>query len=241
MKPDILDAAAQSLRDAGDGLSVSPQEGATRVLREVRALRRRRRVARIALVQVCAVLMGFGAWAAGTGRLSRLVHEGTWQSRSQPQPTSPRMRRSVAPPTSTTIALTMEPPLAPPEPLVVQAPVATISERKSLPRATGPAPRVHSLVPRPPASPEQLYQRAHEAHFARKDWAAAVVLWDAYLGSGDLRFKVEAHYNRAIALARLDRKQEAAAALRPFADGEYGAYRRNEAIRLLQWIARPPN
>jgi hypothetical protein len=43
----------------------------------------------------------------------------------------------------------------------------------------------------------------------------------------------EARYNRAIALARLGRNAEAAAALEPFARGDYGAYRQSEANALL--------
>jgi hypothetical protein len=48
------------------------------------------------------------------------------------------------------------------------------------------------------------------------------------------RFVLEASYNRALCLARLGRTGEAAAALRPFAEGRYGTYRRQEAQRIIE-------
>jgi hypothetical protein len=48
----------------------------------------------------------------------------------------------------------------------------------------------------------------------------------------------EARYNRAITLARLGRKAEAASALAPFARGDYGGYRQTEAQSLLE-VLRP--
>jgi len=50
----------------------------------------------------------------------------------------------------------------------------------------------------------------------------------------------EARFNRAIALLQLGRPAAAAADLRPFADGDYGAYRREEARTLLRRIAEQP-
>ena len=47
------------------------------------------------------------------------------------------------------------------------------------------------------------------------------------------RFAPEARWNRAIALFKLGRRDEAVAALQPFADGAYGGYRRAEATRLI--------
>jgi hypothetical protein len=50
---------------------------------------------------------------------------------------------------------------------------------------------------------------------------------------------IPARYNRAIALARAGRKREAIAALRPFAAGEYGGYRRDEARQWLDSLEAP--
>jgi len=84
--------------------------------------------------------------------------------------------------------------------------------------------------------PDALYRDAHDAHFLRHDPAAALAAWDRYLAAAgpNARMSVEARYNRAIALVRLGRTDEARAALEPFARGEYGGYRREDAARLLE-------
>jgi hypothetical protein len=59
--------------------------------------------------------------------------------------------------------------------------------------------------------------------------------WDAYLlRSPGGRFAPEAQYNRALCLVRLGRTADAQAALVPFAQGRYGAYRQREATALLE-------
>ena len=79
-----------------------------------------------------------------------------------------------------------------------------------------------------------LYKSAHEAHFATRDWTRALAGWDAYLAAHPRgRFAPEARYNRALALFRLGRRDEARDALRPFADGTFDGYRQKEAQQLL--------
>jgi hypothetical protein len=83
-----------------------------------------------------------------------------------------------------------------------------------------------------------LYARAHDLHFRGHDPVRALAAWDRYLAAapGDVRagLVLEARYNRAICLLRLGRRDEARAALRPFAAGAWGEYRRNEARALLE-------
>lgn len=82
------------------------------------------------------------------------------------------------------------------------------------------------------------YARAHRAHFVEDAPARALAAWNAYLASYPAgTFAPEAAYNRGLCLARLARFAEASAALRPFARGRFGAYRREEAARLLDWLA----
>jgi hypothetical protein len=80
-----------------------------------------------------------------------------------------------------------------------------------------------------------IYKYAHRAHFVEHDYASALAGWDRYLALAPRgTFALEARYNRAIALYRLGRREAALEALRPFADGAYGAYRRDEARELLE-------
>jgi TolA-binding protein len=94
-------------------------------------------------------------------------------------------------------------------------------------------------VPVPPPAPAvdgelAVYGAAHTAHFARKDPAKALRLWNAYLQRYPQgRFVPEASYNRALTLIRLGRDAQAIAALKPIAAGRFGAYRRQEAEALL--------
>jgi hypothetical protein len=82
------------------------------------------------------------------------------------------------------------------------------------------------------------YRRAHDAHFRGADPAAALAAWDAYLASyPDGALALEARYDRALLLIKLERWHEADAALRPFAAAPAGSYRQAEAARLLDAIA----
>jgi TolA-binding protein len=80
-----------------------------------------------------------------------------------------------------------------------------------------------------------LYKSAHQKHFVERDYAAALGAWDAYLKAAPRGALVpEARYNRALCLVRLHRNDEARAALKPFAEGSYGTYRRDDAQKLLE-------
>jgi len=95
----------------------------------------------------------------------------------------------------------------------------------------------------PGPSPDlALYREAHRAHFTLRDYAAALGLWQRYLASFPRGiFALEAGYNRAICLVRLGHRAEAAAALRPFAEGQVqGGYRRDEARALLEALTKKP-
>jgi hypothetical protein len=123
------------------------------------------------------------------------------------------------------------------------APSSEISERQGVNR---PARVIPAAAPgaEPPSSAvdgdreSAAYARAHRAHFVDDAPARALAAWDAYLAAYPAgAFAPEAAYNRAVCLARLGRFAEASAALRPFARGRFGAYRREEARLLLDWLA----
>jgi hypothetical protein len=211
-----------------------------------------RRFARFVAVPLAAALLVLTAWASASGNLRRWLapamgldgerqHDeratagsAAAQGRSLRAPAAASTTAAAAPlpepetPPDSNIATPTPSPSSSPSP----EPAPARSAERAAPRAPSPA-RVDA---------DALYREAHDAHFVRRDYAAAVVAWDRYLaaaGAGG-RFALEARYNRAIALARLGRRSEAADALRPFARGDYGGYRRDEARELLRTLDTTP-
>jgi TolA-binding protein len=88
----------------------------------------------------------------------------------------------------------------------------------------------------PAADPAlDVYERAHDLHFKRRDYAGALTAWEQYLAlapSGSLA--LEARFHRGVCLVRVGRSEDARRALEPFARGDYGTYRRAQAQKLLR-------
>jgi hypothetical protein len=86
------------------------------------------------------------------------------------------------------------------------------------------------------ASPDAelaAYRIAHEAHFHGDDPAAALAAWDAYLAAyPGGNFAVDARYDRALALIKLQRYDDARAALAPFVAAPAGSYHQADAAKL---------
>jgi hypothetical protein len=86
------------------------------------------------------------------------------------------------------------------------------------------------------------YGRAHRAHFVEDSPTRALRAWDEYLHRHPQgTFAPEARFNRALCLIRLGEKVRAAEALRPFAQGEFRGYRRQEACALLGTLTSKPS
>lgn len=136
----------------------------------------------------------------------------------------------------------------PSEPSAPSGALAPRPERSAPPTSTPTPTRVEAAPEKAePAAPapelndpaHELYRVAHQSHFVDHDFAAALRAWDAYLAAAPSgRFAPEARYNRALCLVRLGRKDDAERALRPFADGAYGSYRRDEAKALIEALQR---
>ncbi|MCC6877124.1 MAG: hypothetical protein IT378_22660 [Sandaracinaceae bacterium] len=97
-------------------------------------------------------------------------------------------------------------------------------------------PDVPALEPeRVPDADTIAFREAHRAHFEAHDEAAALAGWDRYLSSHPQgRYRLEARYNRALALVRSGRHREAREALASFARGEHRGYRQEEAAALVE-------
>lgn len=242
MNDDLLTDSVRALRESTDGAS----DEAARTRAQILALsalriRHRRRIA-IVVVPLAAAFFVTTAWGAVSGRLPQWF-EMTFHD---PQPTgveaAPPAPRGMIPPrasvelpsTASTVIVTTEPTttpeVAPTSPAASSSPAATFS----------PAPSARALKGMPPVSKAEdaLYAKAHQAHFVNHDPAAALRGWDAYVAAYPTgRFTLEARYNRAIALVRLGRRDEARQALTPFAQGTYAGYRQSEASELLDALA----
>ncbi len=226
---DLLARATDALRES---TVPSADDGALTLARLQKTMRSgaspssiRRRLTRFVLLPIAAVFVVTGAWAGATGRMPR------WLALRSAAETEHDTREHAAPPPAPPPA-----PVAPPAVAMPAEPAPSIEP--PLPTTPPAPPPVRSARTPALVDVDALYREAHDAHFARRDYAAAVGAWDRYLaaaGPGG-RFVVEARYNRAIALVRAGRRAEAAAALRPFADGDYGGYRRDEARELLRTI-----
>ena len=92
-------------------------------------------------------------------------------------------------------------------------------------------------APGPSDAEAEAYGRAHRAHFDESAPERALAAWDDYLRRyPGGTFEPEARFNRGICLVRLRRLAPAERALRSFADGRFGNYRRAEAEQLLTWL-----
>lgn len=233
---DLLARATRALRDTTEpesGLDADASVAATTLARIERSSRsarattlHRRSYTRWLVMPMAASFVVFAAWASASGRLTQWISTRAHDDVERSEPASPpsAVARSASLPAAPPSAMPEVEPAPAPEPEIVA------------PAAPAPPPVKKTLAPSFDA--DALYREAHDAHFVRRDPAAALAAWDRYLaaaGPGG-RFVLEARYNRAISLVRLGRRDEAAAALRPFANGEYGGYRRDEAAQLLRTL-----
>jgi hypothetical protein len=263
MKHDALVEAARALRGSAEKDTPRADETRARVMASLRAEQvRRLSILRVA-VPLAAVLVGSLAWAAAAGKLPASI--GTLFA---PHQAEPLVAHHHSMPTSSVVARPLEsaivsqpgesgstptpalqspepPEPAPPAALEPPTPVAPLRSRAvsrppSDPRGTAVASRPEPASP-PDADDEALYARAHQLHFVDRNPGAALAAWDAYLRAFPRgRLALESRYNRGLCLVRLGRRDEAAAALTPFAEGVYGGYRQAEARALLEAMASAP-
>lgn len=253
MNVDRLEQSTQALRETTEREAARASSAAlARVLDRLERAKTPSRWSmwhvRLVAWTLAASLLGVGAWANVTGRVSWFVPEPVSAPPAEPAAAAERVaprtlsrQRAAAanadapapPEAPAAIEPAIQPPpaLAPPESPRVAPP----------PRERARVPRAPAVAAAPAADADELYRAAHQAHFARADYAEALALWDRYLAEAEPghRWKIEARYNRGIALYRLGRAELAREALEPFARGEYGGYRRADAQRLLEALPAP--
>lgn len=240
MSGDRLADAVRALREETAEQADAGQFTRARIMASVRE-RRRRRVSWVtALLPIAAVLVVGSALATVSGgvpaMLQRLVGH-TEQVPAEPAVTPPQSLRAPSPPTPVepAAASDLEEPSVEPEVAKVEAPprpvVATATQSAA---ASTPAPPVAEPPPAVESADLSLYRAAHQKHFQQGDYPGAIAAYERYLAESPRgRFVLEASYNRALCLIRVGRTGEAKTALEPFAEGRYGAYRRDEARQLL--------
>lgn len=251
---DLLGRATQALREETRPHDGGMNEALSRLRWAAPAPARRYRKLKAPVLAAWLGLGGAVAWASTTGHLKQWVEYvadyGASLDRDEApglaEPDVPRTTPQEPTPPTASLPSAASTSLAdmPPTPTVrpmAGAPWRPPEMRPSEPSAAASPPMpssTHSSEARPAqaADADAAYRRAHMLHFKRKNYVAALVAWDEYMRvapAGD-RWLPEARFNRAVALHRLGRHDEARSALEPFAHGMYGGYRRDDAKRLIE-------
>lgn len=239
---DPLFEATRALREQGDMPSDGSRFTRARVLASVRQRQRARLRRSLFAIPLAALAMGSVAMAATGGYLPSPVQKWVEQITGfTPRPPQKPKSKVVRAPAAedTPVVAPLAPAEAAPEPDASSSPLALGPEPSEPTASVSAQPAASNEKQRTGESPIteaefQRYRLAHEAHFVKKDPAAALSAWNDYLAhapSGHLA--VEARYNQALCLLKLGRTQEARRALAPFVAGAYGAYRRQEAQTLI--------
>ena len=246
---DLLARATRALREETAGDDSGARFTRSRIMASVHEDRVKRRTRWAFLIPIAATFVAASAFGAATGTAHRafevVVQALGIHRPSAPAPTAAAARASGAP--RATAAPLPLPPVETAAPRDSEVPpVPTATEPVPAPAvAVAPAgPKAQPATTTPPeaaptaSAPDptfELYKSAHQAHFVDREWSRALAGWDAYLKAAPRgALAPEARYNRALCLLRLHRNDEARAALKPFAEGRYGTYRREDAQKLIE-------
>jgi hypothetical protein len=237
MSKDLLSEATRALREAAPVSEFEARATRARVMTGLHQTRVRRRTRLAFLLPIAASFVAVSAWGAASGRARVVLQEmQRWVGVTVNAPSDAKAPRRIAAPPATAAPRDEQALVAPPPP-TEPAPDAPSVDSAAIPtRASASASASSGRAERDDPT-LALYRAAHAAHFVDRDPARALVAWDAYLRAAPHgEFAPEARYNRALALVRLGRNQEAKSALEPFANGAYGAYRKSEASALLEHL-----
>jgi hypothetical protein len=240
MNDDLLARATRALREETRDDDTGARFTRSRIMASVHERRVRRRTRLAFLLPIAATFLAASAWGAANGKLGQAVSalsEAIGLAPAEPSPVAP-----APAPARPRVAERIQAPA--PKPELVEAPPLPAPE-PTAPEATPPTPARKAVPSGSVARPEgtagsasdpahELYRAAHRAHFVDRDSDRALRAWDAFLREApNAALSLEARYNRALCLVRLQRHAEARNALRPFAEGRFGGYREAEAKKLL--------
>ncbi len=219
---------------------------ARRKLQEALALRKRG--LRTAMVLMLALLVASSGFAAYRQReqlgqaMKRAVEAlaPLWRRprAAAPVPAAPRAQAPAEAPGEARVAEVLTAPPLPLMPEDVLLPASPSAPPPPTAQVRAPARRVRPPAPEQPG-PSALFARAQALHFNEHRYAEAVAAWEAYLAAAPQgTFAPEARYNLGVALLRLGALPGARQALAPFAAGELGGYRQEDARALIEEIDR---
>jgi hypothetical protein len=231
---DLLGDAASALREEGKSDDSQQRFTRARVMASLHQGTVKRRTRLAFVLPIAATFVATSAWGVSSGRAIVWIEEirTVFGFPSEPAPPAeapkaratkkaPRLEAKPEKPVDEVV-----PAIPTPEP-VPEETAKPAPERVPVPASAAPDAGLDAEL--------ELYRTAHRAHFTERDSTAALAAWDAYLGKAPKgRFVLEARYNRALCLVRLDRKAEARKALEPFARGAFGDYRKREATELME-------
>ena len=239
MTDELLERAASALAETTH-TPTADDEALAAILRDVAARPPRRERRWGWLAAAAAVLLAFAggptAWA-WTGEWVQALLSPSEPTRAEQAPVPraaptppPRAsaRRPAAEPSPEREVAEPEAPPPPPTP-VSSAPVARRSPRPAVAPAS-PADGAARIE-------RERFERAYRLHFRGDSSEAALGAWDAYLRAHpDGRYALEARYDRALCLVRLDRLAAARVALE---DVVQRGYRVSDARALLDAMGAP--
>lgn len=250
MNNDELERAIVALRQHRSGASTRAESTEARVVALVREQQRVRRRWRW-LVPLAAICAASSAWAATHLEFARAVLSDGSTPASAPSVVPRHQPNLSSHPTSVANAVTPANDAAAPLPSAASpvdavrlaVPTPVLVPRGSALPGTPPSPSSGAelsqrTAPRPSY---QIFRDAARLQYGRRDYAAALTAWDQYLAvepNGALA--LEARFNRGVCLAGVGRSADAERALAPFAKGEYGQYRLQEARAVLERLGITP-
>jgi hypothetical protein len=243
---DILDDAVQALRETTAEEEAGHRFTRARVMASLHQGTVRRRTRLAFVLPLAASFVAASAWGVSSGKAQSFLREvgesvgilpaappvevpaskprkGPRAAAPQPKPVEEKAAEVA--PEEKAIEVVPDPPPAVQEKPATRASSSSVTS--AAPVASAPDPEL------------ELYRAAHRAHFQEQDTLRALGGWNAYLEQNpNGRFVLEARYNRALCLVRLGRKDEARAALSPFANGSFGGYREREAKELIEALSK---